>query len=377
LLTHAPVLWIWDGVEHLTESAAGAAWNAQEQEEFANFLRAAHETQAKFLLVSRHEEKQWLHDLPVRFGIPPLPIRERLQLTRALMEQRGLRLKNVEDWHAVLEFSEGNPLAIRFLVEQALAENLRTRGEIDQFVARLRQSAPQSPQAGGTGLAEPMRVTLRYIQHNAFNEGERKILALLRLFLGRVSAELLAAMGGGGEKTWLPELQDIREFQELRAGAGPSVLDRAASVGLLHTEGENRYTTHPALQWFFQELFEECYPIAARPPKTAQRGSLALGAPPESKAPPSSVEVDFTRNREKSKSVKLFRASSEEARKLQTKRKQLLEERAQWVYFNRNLRVYRGHQTYLFKPLQRFHWTESVAMMDASDIIAETLGAGD
>jgi hypothetical protein len=185
LLNQAPVLWIWDGVEHLTESAAGAAWNAQEQEEFANFLRAAHETQAKFLLVSRHEEKQWLHDLPVRFGIPPLPIRERLQLTRALMEQRGLRLKNVEDWHAVLEFSEGNPLAIRFLVEQALAENLRTRGEIDQFVARLRQSAPQSPQAGGTGLAEPMRVTLRYIQHNAFNEGERKILALLRLFLGR------------------------------------------------------------------------------------------------------------------------------------------------------------------------------------------------
>jgi tetratricopeptide (TPR) repeat protein len=64
------------------------------------------------------------------------------------------------------------------------------------------------------------------------------------------------------------------------------VLDRAALVGLLHTEGENRYTTHPALQWFFQELFEECYPVAARSPKTAQRGSLALSAPPETKAPP-------------------------------------------------------------------------------------------
>jgi hypothetical protein len=86
------------------------------------------------------------------------------------------------------------------------------------------------------------------------------------------------------------------------------------------------------------------------------------------------VEVDFTRDHEAARKVELLRASNEEAKRLHTKRKELLEEKAQWVYFNRNLRIYRGHQTYLFKPLQRFHWTESAAMMDASDLIAETLG---
>lgn len=88
------------------------------------------------------------------------------------------------------------------------------------------------------------------------------------------------------------------------------------------------------------------------------------------------AEVDFTRDHNAARKVELLRASSDEAKKLRATRKQLLEERSQWVYFNRNLHVYRGHQTYLFKPLHRFHWTESAAMMDASDLIAETIGGG-
>lgn len=86
------------------------------------------------------------------------------------------------------------------------------------------------------------------------------------------------------------------------------------------------------------------------------------------------VEVDFTRDHEAARKVELLRASADEARRLRAKRQELLEEKAQWVYFNRNLRLYRGHQTYIFKPLHRFHWTESSAMMDASDLIAETVG---
>jgi hypothetical protein len=88
------------------------------------------------------------------------------------------------------------------------------------------------------------------------------------------------------------------------------------------------------------------------------------------------VEVDFTRDHVAAHRVDLLHATSDEARGLRETRRRLLQERAQWVYFNRNLRIYRGHQTYLFKPLQRFHWTESSAMMDASDLIAETLGNG-
>lgn len=89
------------------------------------------------------------------------------------------------------------------------------------------------------------------------------------------------------------------------------------------------------------------------------------------------VEIDFTRDHTAARDIRVMRADAPTAEKLNRVQKQLLKEHAQWVYFNRNLRVYRGHQTYIFKPLQRFHWTESAAMMDASQVIAETLGAAD
>jgi hypothetical protein len=89
------------------------------------------------------------------------------------------------------------------------------------------------------------------------------------------------------------------------------------------------------------------------------------------------VEIDFTRDHAAARETKVLDANAEAAEKLGRVQKQLRTEHAQWVYFNRNLRVYRGHQTYIFKPLQHFHWTESAAMMDASQIIAETLGETD
>lgn len=87
------------------------------------------------------------------------------------------------------------------------------------------------------------------------------------------------------------------------------------------------------------------------------------------------VEVEVTGDHTRAKKIELLGATNSEATMLRNVQKELLEERAQWVYFNRNLRIYRGHQTYLFKPLQRLHWTESAAMVDASDLIAETLSS--
>ena len=65
------------------------------------------------------------------------------------------------------------------------------------------------------------------------------------------------------------------------------------------------------------------------------------------------------------------------ARQLEKTRTRLRKQQSQWVYFDRNLRIYEGTKTFVFKPLQRFHWTESQAMQDASEIIAETLQFGD
>lgn len=86
------------------------------------------------------------------------------------------------------------------------------------------------------------------------------------------------------------------------------------------------------------------------------------------------IEVDFTTDHRAAAEINVTRADNEAAAALRKTRTKLLREHAQWVYFNRDLRVYRGRQTYLFKPLHRFHWTESAAMMDASQLIAETIG---
>ena len=72
-----------------------------------------------------------------------------------------------------------------------------------------------------------------------------------------------------------------------------------------------------------------------------------------------------------------MQADKPTATQLETTRQRLRKQHSQWVYFDRNLRIYEGTKTFFFKPLQRFHWTESQAMQDASEIIAETLQGDD
>jgi hypothetical protein len=46
-------------------------------------------------------------------------------------------------------------------------------------------------------------------------------------------------------------------------------------------------------------------------------------------------------------------------------------ERPQWLYFERDLRLYEGRRIYLTKPLQRVHWLRSQALLDADSIIRD------
>src|SRR5207245_1334640 len=81
-----PVLWIWDNVEPVAGFPKGtpSAWTAAEQAELVSFLRElAAGTRARVLLTSRRDEQAWLGDLPARVGLPGLPMREAIQVTRA------------------------------------------------------------------------------------------------------------------------------------------------------------------------------------------------------------------------------------------------------------------------------------------------------
>jgi len=46
---------------------------------------------------------------------------------------------------------------------------------------------------------------------------------------------------------------------------------------------------------------------------------------------------------------------------------------SQWIYVNRGLRIYENQRTYVLKPMQRMLWTQSNALLDADELIAETL----
>ncbi|HZC22725.1 MAG TPA: N-6 DNA methylase, partial [Candidatus Binatia bacterium] len=85
------------------------------------------------------------------------------------------------------------------------------------------------------------------------------------------------------------------------------------------------------------------------------------------------VEVDLVRHTETKQSAAVLEADDPTAREFQKIRDRLREKRSQWVYFDRNLRIYEDTRTYLFKPMQRLHWTESQAIADAGEIIADTL----
>ncbi len=84
------------------------------------------------------------------------------------------------------------------------------------------------------------------------------------------------------------------------------------------------------------------------------------------------VQLDLTKKTETTQII-VLRASAEEAAELERTRGRLRKKWSQWIYFDRDLRVFMGSRTYLFKPMQRFHWTESQAMFDAGEILAETL----
>ena len=102
------------------------------------------------------------------------------------------------------------------------------------------------------GRTRSLAASLSYGFAAAFSDPERRILALLHLFQGFVDVDALRAMGD-------PEVDgrlSRRTVRGLTREAGIALLDRAAEAGLLTALGGGYYTIHPALPWFFNDLFD-------------------------------------------------------------------------------------------------------------------------
>ncbi|HEY1757480.1 MAG TPA: tetratricopeptide repeat protein [Bryobacteraceae bacterium] len=255
LLRQIPVLWIWDNVEPIHGFPAGSpsAWTAAEQAALLDFLQAARGTKARFLLTSRRDERDWLHELPARIPLPPMPFYECIEMTEQLAKKLGRRLDDVEDWRPLVHFTQGNPLTLSVLVGQALRDRLTTREQIANFVRNLQAGESVFEDEASEGRTRSLAASLAYGFENAFTQAERKQLALLHLFQGVANVDVLRSMGQPEAEWCVPEVKDLTRE------AGIGLLGRAAEIGLLTALGEGYYAIHPALPWFFRRLFDQYY----------------------------------------------------------------------------------------------------------------------
>jgi tetratricopeptide (TPR) repeat protein len=263
VLSQVPVLWIWDNVELVAGFPEGtpSAWSPEEQRELRGFLVELQQTKATVLLTSRRQEHRWLGELPARVALPPMPMAERVQLARAVAAKRpGHQLDEVEDWRPLLAYSRGNPLTLTVLVGQALREGLRTREQVEGFVARLRAGEQHLADDEREGRSRSLGASLGYGFTHAFSEAERAQLALLHLFQGVVAVDVLCSMG---DPTTVGE--PVEAVRGLTREQGITLLDRAAEIGLLSSHGGGYYAIHPALPWYFTELFTTAYGPADSP----------------------------------------------------------------------------------------------------------------
>ena len=119
------------------------------------------------------------------------------------------------------------------------------------------------------GRSSSLGASLSHGFQHAFDEGERRRLALLHLFQGFVDVDVLVTMGDPEIEWCLPEMHGLTREH------GMEFLDRAAEVGLLTALGGGYYTIHPALPWFFKGLFDLYYPASEPEPGSEVAVSLA------------------------------------------------------------------------------------------------------
>jgi tetratricopeptide (TPR) repeat protein len=237
VLRQVPVFWIWDNVEAI------AQWTPAEQRELADFCRDARDAGARILLTSTGTEQDWLGELPARIALAPLPLADSTEVALGCADMYSRRLPEGAHLCGLLEFAEGNPLAIVLVVGQAVRDGLRTKDEFDGLAARLQQVE----YGGDEGVPLPLAKAAKYVFANSFDEPEHGQLSLLHLFQGLVHVDTLRAMGDAG----------AGDMVERDSESVIRLLERAAIAGFLNGYGGGYYTVQPSLAWFFRRRFEE------------------------------------------------------------------------------------------------------------------------
>jgi len=94
-------------------------------------------------------------------------------------------------------------------------------------------------------------------------------------------------------------------------------------------------------------------------------------------APASGMVHVELHKRDRTKEVTVSVADDAVADQLRSVEKVIEGAHGQWLYFDRNLFLYRDDVAYVLKPMQRLWWTRSQALADADELIAESLVAAE
>jgi tetratricopeptide (TPR) repeat protein len=267
-----PTLWVWDGVGAVAGPPEGnePPWPQPERRELARLLQDLAATRARILLTSRRDEREWLDGQAGLVPLPPLPMRERVQLARALAGQSAPG--DDVDWRPLLRFAGGNPLAITVLVRQALLEGSTSSAALAALAGRLRAGGNLLGSDEAQGRSRALGASLSYSLTASFSAEDRARLGMLSLFQEAVDADALAAMGHPGNPYQVPELAGLGRADAI------ALLDRATGTGLLTALGVGYYRIHSALPWYLGKLRGTAGPEATRLAEAAYCTAMAAMA---------------------------------------------------------------------------------------------------
>ena len=123
--------------------------------------------------------------------------------------------------------------------------------QIENFVYHLKMDEIAIDDDIDSGRSKSLSASLSYGFKYAFNEKERKQIALLYLFRGFVQETVLCWMGDSSNDYYVPAIRDITSEDAI------ALLNRAAEVGLLESQGDGYFSIHPVLPWYFRGLFNK------------------------------------------------------------------------------------------------------------------------
>ena len=182
---------------------------------------------------------------------------ERLELAQALADKRGAGRLDVKAWRPLLDFTRGNPLTVTVVVGQALKDGLKTTTQIDGVPSAVAGRDGGVRRRGERG-ARPFAGRVAALRVRARVRRRRSAACWRCCTCSRASWTWtcwLDGRPGGG-------LAACRNCAGGRARTCIPLLDRAAEVGLLTPHGGGYYGIHPAVPWFFRDLFAQHYPEA-------------------------------------------------------------------------------------------------------------------